>query len=148
MPGCYFLMGLLFHKPKASPLWVDRPPPMLSCSTIHWLQPMVVPSCGHPRGLQHPWVCPPWPLSWPLSPCASAPSHLCQPILRMYLGFVFTLTPTTPQTIPSDRNCPPIHPLLSSLSSYSLITRSQALGSLLAPSLSFPAYPERHLSIF
>ena len=41
----------------------------------------------------------------------------------------------------------PSIPLLSSLSSYSLISRTQALGSLLALSLSFPAYPGRHLSI-
>ena len=49
----------------------------------------------------------------------------------------------SPLTVPAH----PSIPLLSSLSSYSLITRSQALGSLLALSLSFPAYPGRHLSI-
>ena len=115
-----------FTSPRPAPSeWTALLPYYPGSTITHWstgknqwsFPPAVTPEDFSIPGCD---LCPPWPLSWPLTPCPSAPSHLCQPILRMCPGFVSTLTPTTPQTIPSDCTCPPIHP--SPLFSFFLFT--------------------------
>ena len=129
-------------QPPVSGLPSSHAIPLHYHSLIHWSQPMVIPSS--PLGVTYalPGLSLNPSLHVPqLHPTSVKQSWECT--LDLFLLWHPQLHRPSPLTITAH----PSTPLLSSLSSYSLITRTQALGSLLALSLSFPAYPGRHLSI-